>query len=93
MKLSVQPHQASQGRRFAIVDEHGDILLTTWDATDESRELAHGAAASSEMLAALKEAQAWLVGVVDSSDILTEDRECLERIEAAIAKAEGRSNG
>lgn len=54
MKLSVQPHQASQGRRFAIVDEHGDIMLTTFDATDQSRELAHQAAAAPDMLAFIK---------------------------------------
>ncbi|WP_192242805.1 hypothetical protein [Mesorhizobium silamurunense] len=46
-----------------------------------------------ELLAALKEAQAWLVGVVDSNDILDEDKACLERIDAAITKAEGHANG
>jgi hypothetical protein len=46
--------------------------------------------AAPDALAALKEAQAWLIGVIDSGDILDEDRACLERIDAAIAKAEGR---
>jgi len=45
--------------------------------------------AAPDMLAALKEAQAWLVGMVDSNEIHDEERACLERIDAAIAKAEG----
>jgi len=54
MKLTVQPHQASHGRRLAIVDEHGDTLLTTWDTSEECRYLAQMATAAPDLLASLE---------------------------------------
>lgn len=45
-----------------------------------------------KVLAALKEAQAWLAGMIDTNDMHEDDRACLARIDDAIARAEGRAN-
>lgn len=43
---------------------------------------------TTELLKALKEAQGWLVSIVNSNSLTNTDRECLERIDAAITNAE-----
>lgn len=76
-----------------VISHDGALVAAVYaDATSSRRANAHIIAASLDMLEALKEAQQWLSGIVDGNDILDADRECLERIDAAIAKAEGRAN-
>jgi hypothetical protein len=48
-------------------------------------------AAAPELLAALKAAHAALDSIYETEGLITEERATLARIEAAIAKAEGRS--
>lgn len=96
MKLSVQPEQATQGARFVVVDEHGDILLTTFDNTEQSRALALLASVAPEMLAAL----GITLGLITKHGLAVtlakehpEDFQRLQSARAAIGKAEGRADG
>lgn len=97
MKLSVQPEQATQGARLVVVDEHGDILLTTFDNTEQSRTLAYLASVASEMLEVLKVIRDDMerLGIHRNYDATRGEGigGAFREVEDAIAKAEGRPHG
>lgn len=66
------------------------FVATVSQRMDNSEAYAELFAAAPDMLAALKEAQNWLVAIVDANSIADADRDILEHVDAAIAKAEGR---
>ena len=53
---------------------------------DWKLEAEHLARKNKQLRAALEEAQQWLVGIMDPDGLSPEDRECLERIDAALAE-------
>ena len=90
IECPVHRHETSPEGQVTRV--HAEILADVWHhgGNEATRRRAYAMAAAEDMLEALKEASETLEGVYGGPTTIAEVRLCLTKVDAAIAKAEGK---